>query len=129
MQKADDPNEEAQSSLDKRIDAFEAKRTAQLPRSAADHGSGDGYRLLADLIGGILGGLGFGWLLDRYAHTGPFGMIGGVLIGTGLSVYLVVRSAGRMSKAATGANPAKAATDDDTDDEEPGIFGFKRGDE
>ena len=55
--------------------------------------------------------------------------IGGVLIGTGLSVYMVVRSAGRMSKAASGANPAKAAADDDTDDEEPGIFGFKRGDE
>jgi hypothetical protein len=34
-----------------------------------------------------------------------------------------------MSNAATGANPAKAAADDDTDDEEPGIFGFKRGDE
>ena len=127
MQKADDPREEA-ASLDKRIDAFEAKRTADKPRSAADHGSGDGYRLLADLIGGILGGLGFGWLLDRFAHTEPFGMIGGVLIGTGLSVYLVVRSAGRMSKAATGANPAKAAADD-SDEEEPGIFGFKRGDE
>lgn len=128
MQKADDPREEA-ASLDKRIDAFEAKRTANKPRSAADHGSGDGYRLLADLIGGILGGLGFGWLLDQFADTEPFGMIGGVLIGTGLAVYMVVRSAGRMSKAAKGANPPKAAADDESDDEEPGIFGFKRGDE
>jgi ATP synthase protein I len=127
MQKADDPTEEARS-LDERIDAFEAKRTADKPRSAADHGSGDGYRLLADLIGGILGGLGFGWLLDRYAHTGPFGMIGGVLIGTGLAVYMVVRSAGRMSNAASGANPAKAAPDDD-DDEGLNILGPKRGDE
>jgi ATP synthase protein I len=127
MQKADDPREEA-ASLDKRIDAFEAKRTADKPRSMGDHGSGDGYRLLADLIGGILGGLGFGWLFDRFAHTGPFGLIGGMLIGTGMSVYLVVRSAGRMSKAAAAANPAKAALDD-TDDEEPGIFGLKRGDE
>ncbi len=127
MQKADDPREEA-ASLDKRIDAFEAKRTAQRPKSATDHGSGDGYRLLADLIGGILGGLGFGWLFDRFAHTEPFGLIGGMLIGTGMAVYLVVRSAGRMSKAASAANPAKASADDD-DTEEPGIFGFKRGDE
>lgn len=127
MQKADDPKEEAPS-LDERIDAFEAKRTANKPRSAADHGSGDGYRLLADLIGGILGGLGFGWLLDRYAHTAPFGMIGGVLIGTGMAVYLVVRSAGRMTKAAEGANPVKAAPDDD-DDEGLNILGPKRGDE
>lgn len=128
MQKADDPNEEAAASLDKRIDAFEAKRTAEKPRSMADHGAGDGYRLLADLIGGILGGLGFGWLFDWFAHTGPFGLIGGVLIGTGMSVYLVVRSAARMSKAASGANPAKASPDDD-DDEGLNILGPKRGDE
>ena len=87
MPKADEPNDKALSSLDARLDAFEAKKAAEKPvKAASEKANQDGYRLLADLIGGVLVGLGFGWLLDRYVHTSPWGMVGGLLIGLGLAI-------------------------------------------
>jgi ATP synthase protein I len=124
---ADDPQNEALTRLGQRISAFEAKRHAEKGKGRqADGGAADGYRLLANLIGGVLCGLAFGWLFDHFAHTSPWGMIGGMLIGTALGVYTVVRSASRM----TSGRPAPSATTavDDDDDEQPGIFGSKLGD-
>jgi ATP synthase protein I len=126
MPKVDDPNEEA-ASLDARLDALEARRAAAKPTLlSADKASSDGYRVLADLIGGILGGLGIGYLVDRFAGTGPFGLIGGLLIGTGFSVYLIVRTAGRIGAS---KGHTAAAVDDDDDDDQPGIFGPRQGDD
>lgn len=128
MPKVDDPNEEAHS-LDARLDALEARRAAAKPTLlSADKASSDGYRVLADLIGGILGGLGIGYLVDRFAGTGPFGMIGGLLIGTGFSVYLIVRTAGRIS-AKAGSPAASTAPAVDDDDDQPGILGPRQGDD
>jgi ATP synthase protein I len=61
---------------------------------------GEGYRLLGELIGGLLGGLGLGWVVDYFAHTTPFGMVIGLLLGTAASTYLVVKSADAMGKRA-----------------------------
>lgn len=129
MPQSPDPHDETLRRLDERLGRIEASRAARKPRFDVEGGAGDGYRLLAELIGGVLGGLGFGWLFDQFAGTEPWGLIGGVLIGTMASVYLVVRSAGRMSARAPAAGavrPAPAADDDD--DESPGIFGPKDGD-
>lgn len=124
---ADDPQNKALSSLDQRIDAFEAKRQAAKGTGMmADKGAADGYRLLANLIGGVLCGLAFGWLVDHFAHTRPWGLVSGLLIGTGLGVYTVVRGASRMTK----GDPAPSAMPavDDDDDDPPGLFGPKLGD-
>ena len=125
MAKLDEPREEALKRLDERLDAFaETQKRKPLMHSDAE-GSAAGYRLIGELIGGVLGGLGFGWLLDQTAGTSPWGMIGGVLIGSGTAVFVVARSAGRMSKAAEagkGATNAPPATDDEEDDG-PGIIG------
>ena len=72
-----------------------------------------GYRVLGELFGGILGGLGLGWVVDRFAGTAPWGMVVGVLVGLGLAVALVVRSAGRMNGSPAGGSKDAAgpATD------------------
>lgn len=114
MPKADEPNDEAFDRLDARLAAFEAKKAAEKPvRAEHEKSSQDGYRLLADLIGGVLVGLGFGWALDQYAGTKPWGTVGGLLIGLGLSVYLVVRKAMKMSAQAS-APPEQGEVDEDT---------------
>ena len=104
--------------LDEELDAFEAKRArAASPLGGGDAGA-EGYRLVAGLIGGLLGGLGLGWFFDRIAHTTPFGLIGGLLIGIGLSTYSAVRTAGRMSaQASAKAGPVHSvpAADDEDD--------------
>lgn len=116
MPKADEPNDKAFNSLDARLDAFEAKKAAEKPvKAASEKASQDGYRLLADLIGGVLVGLGFGWLLDRYVHTTPWGTIGGLLIGLGVAIFSVVRKATTMSAQASAASSLEAK-DEDTGD-------------
>ena len=124
---ADDPQTEALSRLDRRISAVEARRRqAEGTGRSTESGAADGYRLLANLIGGVLCGLAFGWLFDHFAHTSPLGLIGGMLIGTGLGVYTVVRRASQMSMGMIAPSAAPAVDDDD--DEVPGIFGPKPGD-
>jgi ATP synthase protein I len=112
------PNQEALRRLDDRIGAFEASRARKAKDHSAHQGH-DGYRVLADLIGGILGGLGFGWLLDQLLHISPWGLIGGMLIGTGLSAFMVVRTAGRMgNKTSIAPGPDKPLLGDEDDDED-----------
>ncbi len=59
------------------------------------------------MLGGIFGGVGLGWLLDLVAHTRPWGLIGGLLIGTTTSIVVMIRAAGRANA------PAKAETKSD----------------
>jgi len=113
MPKADEPNDKAFDSLDARLDAFEARKAAEKPVHAeTEKSSQDGYRLLADLIGGVLVGLGFGWLLDRYVGTAPWGMVGGLLIGLGLAIFSIVRKAMKLSAQASAPSPQGNADGD-----------------
>jgi ATP synthase protein I len=116
MPKSNDQGEEALRRLDKRLDAFAAGREPKIAYQDA-RAAGDGYRLLAELIGGILGGLGLGWGFDQLVHTSPFGMIAGLLIGLTVSVFVIVRQAGQMSaKASKEAGPAHSVPFDDDND-------------
>ena len=116
MSNPDPKRDKALDSLDKRLQAFETKRAGS-GSLLNESGISEGYRLLSALLGGVLGGLGLGWFLDRFAHTAPFGLIGGLLIGTGLGIYSVVRVAGRMSdQAAAKTGPAPPAPADDEDE-------------
>lgn len=94
MSEPDDTSQEALKRLQDRLDTLTAERT---PKGSADgsaeRGVGEGYRLLGEVIGGVLGGLGLGWVVDYFAHTTPFGMVIGLLLGTAASGYAAVKSA------------------------------------
>jgi ATP synthase protein I len=107
--------------LDNQLDAFEASRTTRPLSMGMGGGSGsDGFRMLGSILGGVLGGLGLGWLVDHFAGTAPLGVLSGLLIGAVLSVIAAVRQATAMSaKAAAAGPPARAVADDDDDDDEP----------
>jgi ATP synthase protein I len=117
MTEPDDQRDKAIKRLGDELHAFEAKR-ARAGSFSSESGISEGYRLLAGLISGVLGGLGLGWAVDHFAHTSPFGLIGGLLIGTVGGIYSTVRAANRMSGAAgTTSGAAQPAPDDDDDDE------------
>ncbi len=101
MSQPDDESQEALERLQNRLDALSAERK---PKSVADGSAersmGEGYRLLGEVIGGVLGGLGLGWLVDHFAHTTPFGMVIGLLLGTAASAYAAMKSADKMGRAA-----------------------------
>jgi ATP synthase protein I len=116
MPQSDDQRDEALKRLDQRLDAFAAGRETKNAYQGARSVS-DGYRLLAELIGGVLGGLGLGWGFDQLVHTSPLGMIAGLLIGLTVSVVVIVRQAGQMStKASEEAGPAHSVPSDDDDE-------------
>ncbi len=115
MPKPHDARKQALSDLERKLEALEAGRSPKV-RYETGQAFNEGYRLVAGLIGGVLGGIGFGWLFDHFAHTGPVGLISGLLIGTMASIFTAVRASVRMSKKAMDENPPPAAPSDDEDD-------------
>ena len=116
MSRPEPSREEALRRLDEQANALEA-RTA---RPIEDHGHravGQAYQLLGTLIGGPFVGLAFGWGVDAVAGTAPFGIIAGVLLGFGVSVFLAMKSAQRIGRdAEREQGPARALPFDDEDE-------------
>ena len=108
-------HDEQRQRLSERLDAFEAQRAPQ--GSTVVHAfSGDGFRFLGEVVGGVLGGTGLGWLVDRFTGTAPLGLLGGLLIGTGFSIYVAVKGAAKRTKQAMEeAGPLPSVPDDEED--------------
>ena len=105
------PRDEAFHSFDARLDALATSQRRGSGRPDMESGAGAGYRLIGELVGGVLTGLGLGWVVDRFAGAAPWGLMGGRLRGTGTAICLGGRSAGSMSGAAAaqaGAVPPAA---------------------
>jgi ATP synthase protein I len=113
----DESSDKAIKSLDARLKAFEAGRQSGPRGPSAERSMGEGYRLLGEVVGGVFGGLGFGWLFDHFAHTTPWGLVAGMLIGTAFSAYVAYRSAGRTAEKISGTVGQKPAAPSDEDDE------------
>ncbi|WP_340643907.1 AtpZ/AtpI family protein [Phenylobacterium sp.] len=103
-------------SLEKRLEAAETAQTRRM--SGESHRAmAQGYRFIGEVVGGVLMGAGLGWLLDRFVGSAPLGLIGGLLIGSGLSIFVAVRTATRMSKDAMAkAGPTPSVIDDEDED-------------
>ncbi|HEY7901353.1 MAG TPA: AtpZ/AtpI family protein [Caulobacteraceae bacterium] len=116
MPEPDETSRGALENLDHRLDAFTASRSTKPLSLGLGDSASDGFRMLGQILGGVLAGLGLGWLVDRLAGTAPFGVLIGLLVGVGFSVYAAVRTATAMSAKAD-AKPAPAAPGDDDDDD------------
>ena len=65
------------------------------PRQTADASAvARGFRLSAELVGGVVVGAGIGWGLDRWLGTTPWGLIVFFLLGFAAGVLNVMRAAG-----------------------------------
>jgi len=117
MSQPDDESRRAFERLDKGLEAFTSDRSIRRAAGDAERGVGEGYRLMAEVIGGVLGGLGLGWVVDRFAHTTPFGVLIGLLAGTAASAYAAVKSADPAKRAGSrrGGEPAPPAADEEED--------------
>jgi ATP synthase protein I len=111
--------EEAIARLNKSASDLEARTAPPLSHEAAGQAAaGQAWRIIADLFGGVFVGLAIGAILDRFAGTGPWGMIGGVLLGFAVSVFMAWRTAQRlMAQAkASGVEPKSVPFDEDEED-------------
>jgi ATP synthase protein I len=118
MARTPDPGHDPLGRLDKRLEAFDAQRQKP-PRdgmlSGAGSGASEAYGLIGQMLGGVFGGVGLGWLLDHFAHTGPWGLVGGLLIGMTISIVATIQTARRMGRRSPpdSAPPPTADEDDD----------------
>jgi ATP synthase protein I len=107
--------DEALARLDQRLGAAEAAQARKL--SPDMHAAmAQGYRFVGEVVGGVLGGVGLGWLLDRFAHTQPWGVIGGLLVGSGISIFAAVSAAAKANRKLSdvqGRAPGVADEDED----------------
>lgn len=115
MRRKNEQNAEADS-LDQRLAAAEA---AQARRASGDshRAMAQGYRFLSEVVGGVLMGAGLGWLADRFITPAPLGLVIGLLAGSGLSIFVAVRTAAQTTKNATEkAGPVAPHSDDEDED-------------
>ncbi|HWD66560.1 MAG TPA: AtpZ/AtpI family protein [Caulobacteraceae bacterium] len=117
MPEPDETSRGAFDRLDQKLDRFEAsRRTKPFSIGIGDAGSG-GFSMLGQMLGGVLGGLGLGWLVDHFAGTSPFGLLIGLMVGLVVSLVMVVRTALAMSARNDKAGMPSAAPDADDDDD------------
>ena len=100
--------EEAIKRLTESASSLEARTAQQESADLAAHKvTGEAYKIIAELIGGVLVGLAFGFIADWVLGTRPWGLIGGVLAGFALSIYMARRTANRlMAQAKAQGTPA-----------------------
>ena len=96
----DGPGRESHSVEDPRLNALddrlrearrrEALRTGQAPVEA-DRGYSQGNRVLAALIGSLVGSALIGWLIDRWFATTPWGLIVMLFLGIAVAFRQIIK--------------------------------------
>ena len=86
---------------DARIDALDARlkaarereeqRTKPVVGAEADANYRMGNRVLAELLGGIGGGAFIGWVIDHFAGTAPWGLLGVMFLGIIVAFRSIIR--------------------------------------
>jgi len=91
---------------DARIDALEQRLSAANEREeqrnrprvqAADANYKLGNRVLAELLGGLLGGAVIGWVIDYFAGTSPWGLLVMLFLGIIVAFRNIIRISNRRS--------------------------------
>lgn len=117
MPKPDETRAEALRRLDERAAALDARTQRPTGGHAGEQAVGQAYRIIAELIGGVLVGMALGFLADRLFRTTPWGLIAGVLLGFALAIWMARRTANRlMALAQRDAVPPQSVPFDDEDD-------------
>jgi ATP synthase protein I len=83
--------------LDARLKAArerEEGRSGPPPSQASDASYRAGNRVLADLVGGLAGGLFLGWVIDHFAGTQPWGLLVMMFFGIFVAFRNIVRNSG-----------------------------------
>lgn len=109
--------DEALARLNERANALEARKT-QGQIDWGQQATSQAYRILAELIGGVLVGFAVGFGVDRFAGTMPWGMIVGVMIGFGVAVWMAKRTANRLMALAKSEGAAMESVPFDDEDED-----------
>jgi len=121
MSQPKESREEAIKRLSESASQLEARTRSEVVASAeAQKIVSQAWRIVAELVGGVFIGLGIGAGIDWMFGTRPAGILGGVLLGFALSIFMARRTANRlMAEAkALGEPPAGEPVVEVNEDEE-----------
>ncbi len=85
-------------SLDERLKAVREREDERVKPAASaetDDSYRAGNRVLADLLGGIAGGLFLGWVIDHFAGTSPWGLLVMLFFGIFVAFRNIIRNSNR----------------------------------
>jgi ATP synthase protein I len=117
MSSSRESREEAIKRLNERASSLEASTAEAASDDAAGHAAASqAWRILGELIGGVLVGLALGIVFDRFAGTVPWGTISGVLLGFAVSIWMAWRTASRIAARAKLEGEPKSVPFDDEDE-------------
>lgn len=92
----EDPLKDRLDALDVRLKGLRQQQTAETDHSDGAKtvsGYGFAFRIATDLLGGVIGGAGLGWLLDRWLGSSPLGLVILFFIGAIAGMWNVYRTA------------------------------------
>ncbi len=93
----DDPDEKRLAELGSRLE--QARGNKELPPQQTSQSQlGIGFRLVADLLAGVIVGGGIGWALDRVFETSPVLLIVMFLVGVAAGMRNLMRTAREMNQ-------------------------------
>lgn len=120
---------ERASELGKRLDVVHA-RNAPPVGSGRARGSalGQAFKIVAELLVGVVVGGGMGWALDKALGTRPWLLVLFLMLGFAAGMSNVIRTARKMQSASEPMQRSapSVADDDDEDDRPPGSPGGSR---
>ncbi|WP_164114434.1 AtpZ/AtpI family protein [Sphingorhabdus sp. Alg239-R122] len=111
-QSGEDPRIDSLEERIRRADAAEQMRSGQDAPSEADEDYRLGNRILAELIGGIAGGMLFGWLFDRIFGTSPWLLLTFLFLGIVVVFRNIIRLSNEQSRKAREKAMAHEATNE-----------------
>lgn len=94
------PEDARLTSLDERLAKAKTEEAIR-NGEGRDKGEDDyrlGNRVLAELIGGMVGGAVIGWVLDRLFDTSPWFLLGLLFLGTAAAFRNIIRISTKRSK-------------------------------
>ncbi|KPM18128.1 AtpZ/AtpI family protein [Citromicrobium sp. WPS32] len=91
------PEDARIDALEQRLKAAREREEKRRPTESARKADADyraGNRVLAELLGGLLGGSVIGYGVDALAGTWPWGLLAGLFLGIGVAFRNMFRNAG-----------------------------------
>ena len=106
------------SELGKRLDGVKARKVPIVTQDGTrGRAFGEAFKIVGELIVGVVVGGGIGWFVDRQLGTTPWLLILFLILGFAAGLSNVIRTARRMqAQAEPLQRAAKSVADDDDDD-------------
>ena len=94
----DDPDARRLADIEERLRKARGKRDEVRQVEAPNSKLGIAFRLVTELMAGVIVGGAIGWGLDRILGTGPFLLIVMFMVGAAAGIFTVVRTAQQMNR-------------------------------